>query len=76
MLCFLAFLLERTLEWMAREKEIEATPEKIRGALNELEHNGKTFYLKMQGNALGQQLVRRIHLSPPTNVTAKENWKV
>ena len=80
-LCFLAFLLERTLEWMAREKEIEATPEKIRGALNELEvceleYNGKTFYLKMQGNALGQQLVRMMHLSPPANVTAKENWKV
>ena len=80
-LCFLAFLLERTLECMAREKGIGATPEKIRESLNglevcEFEHGDKAFYLKMESNTLGQQLARLLRVTPPANVTPKENWKL
>jgi hypothetical protein len=66
---------------MAREKGIGATPEKIRESLNglevcEFEHGDKAFYLKMESNTLGQQLARLLRVTPPANVTPKENWKL
>lgn len=80
-MCFLAFLLERTLEWLAREHEIEATPEKMKEALNSLQlcsvsYQHQDYYLKMQGDKLGNQLVRMLRIKPPANVSRKKDWKI
>jgi len=42
----------------------------------EFEHGDKAFYLKMESNTLGQQLARLLRVTPPANVTPKENWKL
>jgi transposase len=52
--CFLFFLLERTLELMLKENNINASPERIKEALNSLnialfEIEKKKYHLKIKG---------------------------
>ena len=72
-LCFLAFLLERSLEIKAKEHEIEASPEKLKASLNALQvmgfsANHKNYFLKTKGDSLGNKLVRLFRIKPPNNV--------
>lgn len=72
-LCFLAFLLERSLEIKAKEHGIEASPEKLKASLNALQvmgfsANHKNYFLKTKGDSLGNKLVRLFRIKPPNNV--------
>lgn len=76
-LCFLAFLLERTLEFQCHEAGLTASPEQIREALNslnfvEVKVQGKTFLIKTKASKLAHDIWRLLRLKPPKNVTPKE----
>lgn len=73
-ICFLAFLLERTLEFKLHENQIQATPDKIREAINAMqfaaiEFNGQKLYVKTKGTELGSKILRTLRIQPPKNVT-------
>ena len=77
-LCFLAFLLERTLEFKLSEAEIDASPEKIREALNSLNFTQVTvkdrkFLIKTKATSLAHDIWRLLRLKPPKNVTPVED---
>ena len=76
-LCFLAFLLERTLEFGLNEAGIPSSPEQIREALNslnfiEVEVNEKKFLIKTKALKLAHEIWRLLRLKPPKNVTPAE----
>jgi transposase len=73
-LCFLAFLLERSLEIKAKDNEITASPQMLKDSLNSLQVVGfslgdKQYYLKTGGDSLGNKLVRLFRIKPPSNIT-------
>jgi transposase len=73
-MCFLAFLLERTLEFRLKENRIEATPNKIREALNNMQFaainfNNQKLFIKTKGTELGPKILRILRIKPPKNVT-------
>jgi transposase len=75
--CFLSFLLERTLEFHLKKAKVAASPERIREALNslafvEMEIEQKKFYVKAKGTELGSQILRVLRIKPPKNVTPAE----
>ncbi len=72
--CFLAFLLERTLEFKLRESNIESTPLKIRKVINSMnfarfESKGQTYLLKTRYDSLGSQILRIFKITPPKNLS-------
>ena len=76
--CFLSFLLERTLELILKENNIKASPERIKEALNSLnitafETEGKKFYLKVRGTDLGNRILRLLYIKPLKNVAPYED---
>lgn len=75
--CFLAFLLERTLECKLKGIK-EASPQKIREALNamsfaEVEIENKMFCIKAKGTELGNKILRALRISPPKNITPADD---
>lgn len=73
-ICFLAFLLERTLEFQLKKAHLEVSPQQIRETLNsmnfaEVKIKQKKFYLKTKFNNLGNKILRLSHIKPPPNVT-------
>lgn len=75
--CFLAFLLERTLEFQLKKANISASPERIREALNamnfvEMEIEQKKLCVKTKGTELGNQILRVLRIKSPKNVTPAE----
>jgi len=75
--CFLAFLLERTLELRLKEAGISASPEKIREALNamcftKMDVEQNTFYIKMKGTDLSSKIWSVLKLKHPKNITPAE----
>lgn len=80
-LCFLAFLLERTLEFKLTEAGIDSSPEQIREALNSLNFvqvkiKKKRFLIKTKASALAHDIWRLLRLKPPKNVTPVEEMEV
>ena len=80
-LCFIAFLLERTLEQELRKKGIEASPEQIREALNSLEVSqlqigDAEYYLKGRAEALANKILRAMRIAPLKNITPPEDFKI
>ncbi len=76
-ICFLAFLLERTLEFKLQESEEKASPEEIREALNslnfaEVEMENQKFLLKIKGTELSNKILKLLKIKPPKNITSKE----
>ena len=76
-ICFLAFLLERTLEFKLQESEEKASPEEIREALNslnfaEVEMENQQFLLKIKGTELSNKILKLLKIKPPKNITPKE----
>lgn len=70
--CFLAFLLGRTLEYKLKSIK-EASPQKIREALNamsftEVEIENKMFCIKTKGTELGNKILRALRVRPPKNI--------
>jgi transposase len=79
--CFLSFLLERTLELMLKENNINASPERIKEALNSLnialfEIDKKKYYLKIKGTDLGNKILRLQHINPLKNMGLYEELKL
>lgn len=73
-ICFLAFLLERTLEFRLRENQVQATPDKIREAVNAMqfaaiEFNEQRLFVKTKCTELGSKILRTLRIQPPKNVT-------
>ena len=72
-ICFLSFLLERTLELKLKEKNIEFSPEKIKEALNsmnfaEVELNEEKFYIKTKANELSNKILKVLSIKPFKNI--------
>jgi len=80
-LCFLAFLLERTLEFKLTEAGFDSSPEQIREALNslnfvEVKVKKNRFLIKTRASALAYDIWRLLRLKPPKNVTPAEEMEV
>ena len=79
--CFLAFLLERTLEIKLRSLGSDTLAEKIREAINSLTFTevtiqGKKFYIKNSGTPLTSKILRQLRVNPPKNVSPVEDFNV
>lgn len=77
-ICFLSFVLERTLEYILKQNNIQASPKKIREALNSLQYavfpvRQQNCYLKMKGNDLSKQIVRILKIKTPEKVLTEED---
>lgn len=80
-LCFIAFLLERTLERKLKNNKIEASPQKIKSALNSLQVSllnidGKKYYLKGKMEKLGGEILRVMKIKQPQNLIPVEKLKL
>lgn len=78
-LCFIAFLLERTLENKLKKNNIEYSPIKIRAALDELEFSeidveGKKFYLRSKVEGLGNKILRSLRLNIPPAIATPDKF--
>ena len=74
MICFLAFLLERTLESKLKIAHLKATPPQIREVLNsmnfaEVKIKQKEFLIKTKFESLGNKILRLMRIKSPQNVT-------
>ena len=78
--CFLAFLLARTLELRLQNAGIKASPEKIREAINSMnfakvEIDGKDYYIKTKGVDLSNKILRLLRMKQPNNVIAADDFQ-
>jgi transposase len=79
-ICFLAFLLERKLEYeLNKAGIIDASSEKIREAINKLEFaeielKGMKYYIKTKGTELSNKILKVMHIQPPKTVLAVEEF--
>ena len=76
-ICFLAFLLERHLEYKLNKNNISASAEKIRQALNSLNFakvliNENTYFIKTKATDLAHKILRILKIGPPKNITPVE----
>lgn len=78
-LCFIAFLLERTLELELKKQAIEYSPQLIRKALNELQFSevlieGQSFYLRSPVSGLANDILRTLRIKIPPLITPAVNF--
>jgi len=76
-ICFLAFLLERHLEFKLQKNNVSASAEKIRQALNSLNFakvslNGSSYFIKTKAEDLANNILRILKIGSPKNVTPVE----
>ena len=69
-ICFLAFLLERTLEFKLKKANLEASPQKIQEVLNsmnfaEVKIEKRKFLMKTKFANLGNKILRLLHIKSP-----------
>ena len=74
MICFLAFLLEKTLESKLKKANLPASPQEIREALNsmnfaEVKIKENSFFIKTKFKGLSNKILRLFRIKPPKNVT-------
>jgi transposase len=78
LICFLAFVLERELEFRLRKKAIAYSSEKIKESLNsvefsEIEIENEKYYLKGKHNQLASEIFSMFRIQQPGNLlTAKQ----
>ena len=73
-ICFLAFLLERTLEYKLKKANLEASPQKIQEVLNsmnfaEVKIEKSKFLIKTKFDSLGNKILRLLPIKLPKNLT-------
>lgn len=79
-LCFIAFLLERTLELEIKKNNIIGTsPIKIRESLDELEFSevtieGKRFFIRSKVEGLAYEILRMLKIKIPSQITTPESF--
>jgi transposase len=76
-ICFLAFLLERHLEYKLAKNSISASAEKIRQALNSLNFakvslGESSFLIKTKAEDLAHKILRILKIASPKNITSVE----
>jgi transposase len=76
-LCFLAFLLERELEYRLKKRNIEHSPEQIKTALNSMEFSildieNEPYYLKGKHRSLASKIFALLRLKQPTNIMEEQ----
>lgn len=76
-ICFLAFLLARHLEYKLNKNNISASAEKIREALNSLNFakvslNGNSYFIKTKVEDLAYKILKILKIKPPKNITPVE----
>jgi len=76
--CFLAFLQERTLEFKLRKNNLPMSPSQIREALNsllftELEIHGQPYLIKMKPTEGANKILRLLRIAPPKNILPVED---
>ena len=81
MLCFIAFLLERTLEIKLKNNHLDLSPQAIKEALNslqisEMELREELFYVKSNPSKEAKKILRALKIKPLNNVTPKEQMKL
>lgn len=69
-ICFLAFLLERTMEIELRKVGANVSPQKIRDAINamqfnQFQYNKESYFLRAPLTELGQEILSRFRIKPP-----------
>ncbi len=78
-LCFIAFVLERNLEIILRQKKVEdCSVEKIKSALNSLQVskvklNGQLLFLKAKHEDLAEAILAALNIKPIKNTMPVEN---
>ena len=77
--CFLAFLLERTLELKLKNANIAASPQSIRDALNsmqfaEVDLHGNKVLIKTKSEELASKILRQLKIQSPKNVTSASEF--
>jgi len=78
-LCFMAFLLERTLELELKSQGVEYSAQRIREALSSLEFSqieleGQTFYLRSAVEGLANELLRAFKIKIPPSLSTPKNF--
>lgn len=78
-LCFIAFLLERTLELELKKNKIEYSPQKIRKVLNSLQVSSlkvesQEFYLRSKIDNLSKKILKALKIKIPPNICPLENF--
>ena len=81
MLCFIAFLMQRTLELKLENNKVKLCPEKIRETLNSLQVSKisirqQDFYLKGKHNKEASKILQKRRISPPKNITPIDELKL
>lgn len=79
--CFLAFLLERTLEFKLKEAGESASPEEIRESINSLNFAkmtvcGEDYLVKTRAPSLANRMLRLMRMKPPKNVTSASDFSI
>ena len=80
-ICFLAFLLERTLEYLLKKDKFDLSPEEIRTAVNsmkfaQVEINKEIFLIKTKLENDAKNILKVLKISPPKNVTPINDLKI
>jgi len=75
--CFLAFLLARHLEYKLAKNGISASAEKIKQALNslnfaEVSFGGSSYFIKTKAEDLAYKILRILKIKSPKNITPVE----
>ncbi len=78
-LCFIAFLLERTLELELRKKGIAYSTGKIRKSLNQLQFSeveieGQMFYLRSKVEGLSAKILRILRIKIPQKIATPDKF--
>jgi transposase len=78
-ICFLAFLLARHLEYRLVKNHTSASAEKIREAINSLSFakvtlDGRPFLIKTKASELARKILRILKIASPKNITAEEEF--
>ena len=76
-LCFLSFMLERKLEMMLNDAEIENSPTKIQEALNSMQLakttlNNEEMYIKAKNISLANNIFKILKIKLPQNINNKQ----
>jgi transposase len=80
-LCYMALLLERILEQELRKKNIEASAQRIKSALNSLQVSlinidGEDYYLRGKSEELANNILKAIGIKQPKDLTTTKDFQI
>ena len=73
--CFLAFLVQRELEFRMRKKGIHTSTQEIQRAINSLKkfsHGEQSYYMKAKSVPLASKILSLMKITQPGKVTPQE----